>query len=390
MSSVEVKVLNGLSGFSLAHLRGEDRVDDDDVGGGAGLGERVGEREGPGLGGGLRGAVGGVGAAGRLRLGGGDQDEAPALVRERVVEGAGGVLERCGRAGRGATRSRRGARSASGSPPFQPPTRWRRASTRPKRSVRASPIRAPRRRRGGRRRGRRRGRRAGRGRRRARRAGPGRRRSSASVAPSAARRAATVGPRPPAAPAIATIWPSSRSRSGRSQPALRCAGRASAGVQLRLELRVEEARGGTRRRGRGRRAAWARRPRAGRGARAAQTDDSARRHVRRRRGRGRRSTGRASSGRCRSGRAPGRARGGRRRRSATRSQSIDEPVVGPVQVALAVQEGEQELAAEAVVVADAVAGEGEAEEAVEEDRVLDVAGEGEAVALELRRPRRRR
>ena len=47
------------------------------------------------------------------------------------------------------------------------------------------------------------------------------------------------------------------------------------------------------------------------------------------------------------------------------------------------KEGEEELAAEAVVVADARAGEGEAEEAVEEDRVLDVAGEGEALALEL-------
>ena len=62
-----------------------------------------------------------------------------------------------------------------------------------------------------------------------------------------------------------------------------------------------------------------------------------------------------------------------------------QPVVGPVQVALAVQEGEQELAAEAVVVADPRAGDREAEEAVEEDRVLDVAGEGEALALELDR-----
>ena len=53
-------------------------------------------------------------------------------------------------------------------------------------------------------------------------------------------------------------------------------------------------------------------------------------------------------------------------------------VVGPVQIALGVEEGEQELAAEAVVVADPAAGDREAEQAVEEDRVLHVAGEGEA------------
>ena len=39
------------------------------------------------------------------------------------------------------------------------------------------------------------------------------------------------------------------------------------------------------------------------------------------------------------------------------------------------EEGEQQLAAEPVVVADAVAGEREAEQAVEEDRVLHVARE---------------
>ena len=54
-----------------------------------------------------------------------------------------------------------------------------------------------------------------------------------------------------------------------------------------------------------------------------------------------------------------------------------------MQVALAVQEGEQQLAAEAVVVAHPRAGDREAEEAVEEDRVLHVAGEREALALEL-------
>ena len=61
--------------------------------GGAGVGERVGEREGPGLGGGLGGAVGGVRAVGLLGLGRGDEDEAPALMGDRVVEGARGVLD---------------------------------------------------------------------------------------------------------------------------------------------------------------------------------------------------------------------------------------------------------------------------------------------------------
>src|SRR5665809_117271 len=58
------------------------------------------------------------------------------------------------------------------------------------------------------------------------------------------------------------------------------------------------------------------------------------------------------------------------------------PVVGPVQIALLVQEREQELAAEPVVVVDAIPGDGEAEEAVEEDRVLDVAGGGVPLGLE--------
>jgi hypothetical protein len=53
-----------------------------------------------------------------------------------------------------------------------------------------------------------------------------------------------------------------------------------------------------------------------------------------------------------------------------------------VQVALAVEEGEEELAAEAVVVADAGSRDREPEEAVEEDRVLDVAREREALALQ--------
>ena len=80
MSSTEVKRLEGVVRALLAHRRGEDGVDDDDVGGRAGLGEGVGEREGPGLGGGLGGAVGGVRAVGLLGLGRGDEDEAAALV----------------------------------------------------------------------------------------------------------------------------------------------------------------------------------------------------------------------------------------------------------------------------------------------------------------------
>ena len=49
------------------------------------------------------------------------------------------------------------------------------------------------------------------------------------------------------------------------------------------------------------------------------------------------------------------------------------------------EEGEQELAAEAVVVPGAVAGDREAKQAVEEDRVLHVSGERETLALELHR-----
>jgi hypothetical protein len=56
-----------------------------------------------------------------------------------------------------------------------------------------------------------------------------------------------------------------------------------------------------------------------------------------------------------------------------------------VNEAVPVQVGEQELAAEAVVVAHARAGDREAEQAVEEDRVLDVPREREALALEPER-----
>ncbi len=55
-------------GILLEHARGEDRVDDKDVGGGGCLGEGVGEGEGPGFGGGLGCGVGGVGRARVLRL----------------------------------------------------------------------------------------------------------------------------------------------------------------------------------------------------------------------------------------------------------------------------------------------------------------------------------
>src|SRR5215213_10851079 len=50
-----------LAGALLAHPRGQDRVDDDDVGGRAApLGEAVGEGQGPGLRRRLRGRIGGV------------------------------------------------------------------------------------------------------------------------------------------------------------------------------------------------------------------------------------------------------------------------------------------------------------------------------------------
>src|SRR4051812_13791311 len=60
----------------FTHLGSLDRVDDDDVRGGGGAGERVGEGEGPCLGGGLARCVGGVGVRRELGSGGGDEDEA--------------------------------------------------------------------------------------------------------------------------------------------------------------------------------------------------------------------------------------------------------------------------------------------------------------------------
>ncbi len=77
----------------LSHPRGEDRVDDDHVGGRGGAFEAVGKGQGPGLGGGLRGRVGRVRVGGRLSLLGGDEDEAAVLAGEqRVVEGTRRVL----------------------------------------------------------------------------------------------------------------------------------------------------------------------------------------------------------------------------------------------------------------------------------------------------------
>ncbi len=62
-----------------------------------------------------------------------------------------------------------------------------------------------------------------------------------------------------------------------------------------------------------------------------------------------------------------------------------EAVVAPAQRVVLVQVGEEQLAAHAVVVADAVAADREAEETVEEDRVLDVAGVHVALGLQFHR-----
>ncbi|GAA4992917.1 hypothetical protein GCM10025734_21580 [Kitasatospora paranensis] len=62
-----------------------------------------------------------------------------------------------------------------------------------------------------------------------------------------------------------------------------------------------------------------------------------------------------------------------------------EPVVPPAQRVVLVQVGEEQLAAHAVVVADAVTADREAEHPVEEDRVLDVAALLVALGLQLHR-----
>ena len=123
----------------LAHPRRQDRVDDDDVGGGGAPGEAVGERQRPGLGRGLGGGVGGVRVGGRLRLLGRDEDEAAAPARRRARRGRrGSCAGRCGSAGRGGDPSRRAAPRAAACPPRQPPTRCMSPSTRPKRSTSAA------------------------------------------------------------------------------------------------------------------------------------------------------------------------------------------------------------------------------------------------------------
>ena len=92
--SAGVKVAIRLVRVGLAHLRGEDRVDDDDVGGRAGALEAVGEGQGPGLGRGLRRGVDRVVVGGVLGLLGGDEDEAAVIAGgQRVVEAAGRVLD---------------------------------------------------------------------------------------------------------------------------------------------------------------------------------------------------------------------------------------------------------------------------------------------------------
>ena len=205
MSSAEVKRRVLLVRVLLAHPRGEDRVDDDHVGGRPGVREGVGEGQRPGLGRGLGGGVGGVGARrgsapGRRRRGRSGRGRSPPGHRRRRGWRAG----RCGRGGRGATRSRRAAPRRAARRPSSRRPGGARASTPPKRSTAARrPIRAPPPRRAGRRRG--------------RPSGPRRspssvasassrswaRSSQAIVAPASARRLATTGPSPPAAPAIA-------------------------------------------------------------------------------------------------------------------------------------------------------------------------------------------
>ena len=94
MSSAGVKVGRSAVRALLTHGGGLDRIDDDDVGGGAGAGEGVGEGQGPGLRGGLGRGVGGVGVLGVLRGGGGDEHEAAVLAAgECGVEGAAGELQ---------------------------------------------------------------------------------------------------------------------------------------------------------------------------------------------------------------------------------------------------------------------------------------------------------
>src|SRR4051794_17897797 len=258
-----------------------------------------------------------------------------------------------------------------GSPPFQPPTRCSRPSTPPKRSPRA--VAHPREDSSSRRsttlvsmRSSGRPRSAARASRRS-----WARSVRASEAPSSARRLATVGPRPPAAPAMAKTRPS---REELTALTLSVCGSRQDVVELRLQLDVEEAE---------------------RELVVADEVDEL--------------LGLLHLGEVAAGGGPAGGLGGRdvfgdevvggdplaelRAVDAGVVEVVDalaqgadavgegvpvdpQLVVGPVDVALLVEEGEQQLAAEAVVVAHARAGDREAEEAVEEERVLDVGGGG--------------
>ena len=169
--------LERLVGVLLAHLRGEDRVDDDDVRGRRRLAsrKRVGERQRPRLGRRLGRAVGGVGAVGLCACDEETRTKRPcSLARERVVEGAGGVDH-------GADQQvveelvvveRSGRERLAALPAADQVQRGRRRGRSALERLRPAAARRPRR--AGRRPARRPGPRRGRGRRRARRAGPGR------------------------------------------------------------------------------------------------------------------------------------------------------------------------------------------------------------------------
>ena len=216
----------------LAHLRGEDRVDDDDVRGRRRVGLAEVSRRAP---------------ASRprprpwrrrrrrwCRPGPAPATEETSTKRpcsalgEGVGEGAGRVDARCGRAGRAATRSRRAAPSASGSPPRQPPTRCSEAVD-ARRSARRAPSAHSRAASS-----------SSRSTTRASTRSSGRPSSatsassrswstsvSARVAPASASRAATTGPSPPAAPAIAITRPSSVAHRAPRYPRARAAGTSS-------------------------------------------------------------------------------------------------------------------------------------------------------------------
>ena len=105
-------------------------------------GEAVGERQRPGLGRRLGGGVGGVGVGRRLRLLGGDEDEATRARRRRAHRGRRAwCAGRCGSAGRGAAPSRRAAPRAAAA--RRASRRPGEAARRPGRSARAAPRTSP-------------------------------------------------------------------------------------------------------------------------------------------------------------------------------------------------------------------------------------------------------